>query len=341
MNNIKKNRTGLRLLGSVRGANYRRFTMNKTQQNQPVYKNIEPRCPGKQGKKGCQDCAGSNTLVGCKTCMGCTYSFDVSSNAFLGAYPTYGSFININPIVDSSSNPPCEWQYNGIVEGFSLDIADPSCSHVSISIEDFRCVNANTITGVYFYPPVGASTGAYTGTYTDCCGNTIPSDYQFDSTTIPPRETYFATNAKRMGAPYRNPIAGWRKRLDCCEKPCKVFYSTPNTPIPTGGITQSTIIVGGRFTDIDDCGGTITNYTTTTGDLQSGFIANITVELDNCCCVPDGDTALIRQPSGDQLGTPQFQREEFITGQTSGQLDSQLTQYIKTTIQERKPMIEP
>ena len=26
------------------------------------------------------------------------YSFDVSSNAFLGAYPTYGSFININPI---------------------------------------------------------------------------------------------------------------------------------------------------------------------------------------------------------------------------------------------------
>ena len=46
MNNVKKNRTGLRLLGSVGGGNYRRFTMNKTQQNQPVYSNIQPRCPG-------------------------------------------------------------------------------------------------------------------------------------------------------------------------------------------------------------------------------------------------------------------------------------------------------
>ena len=226
MNNIKNKRTGLRLLGSVRGANYRRFTMNKTQQNQPVYKNIEPRCPGKQGKRGCSDCPGSNTLVGCKTCMGCTYSFDVSSNAFLGAYPTYGSFININPIVDSSANPPCEWQYNGIVEGFSLypSTGTTSGARIQISIEDYRCINASAITGVYFYAPVGASTGVYTGTYTDCCGNTIPSDYLFDPTTIPPTEKRFATNAKRMGAPYRNPIAGWRKTLKCCEKPCITHY---------------------------------------------------------------------------------------------------------------------
>ena len=87
MNNVKKNRTGLRLLGSVRGGNYRRFTMNKTQQNQPVYSNIQPRCPGTKGKRGCTDCSGSNTNVGCRSCLGCTYTFDVSSNAFERSLP--------------------------------------------------------------------------------------------------------------------------------------------------------------------------------------------------------------------------------------------------------------
>ena len=119
MNNVKKNRTGLKLLGSGNN-NFRRFTMNKTQQNQPVYSNVQPRCPGIKGQRGGKDCSGSNTNVGCKSCFGCIYTFDVSSNAFGGSYPSYGSFININLVVDSSSNPPCEWQYNGIVEGFSL-----------------------------------------------------------------------------------------------------------------------------------------------------------------------------------------------------------------------------
>ena len=99
MNNIKKNRTRLKLLGNGRRA---RFTMNKTQQNQPVYSKVQPRCPGSKGNKAGQICKGSNTNVGCQTCYGCLYSFDVSSNTFNGAYPTYGSFASVNLIVDSS-----------------------------------------------------------------------------------------------------------------------------------------------------------------------------------------------------------------------------------------------
>jgi len=100
------------------GRKWTRFTMNKTQKNQPVYKNIEPRCPGAKGNKpGCISCPGSNTDVGCKTCWGCTYTFDVSNIAFGGAYPSYGSFTSVNLLVDNSNNPPCEWQYNAIVEG--------------------------------------------------------------------------------------------------------------------------------------------------------------------------------------------------------------------------------
>ena len=233
MNNVKKNRTGLRLLGSVRGGNYRRFTMNKTQQNQPVYKNIEPRCPGAKGKRGCTDCSGSNTNVGCQTCWGCTYTFDVSSNAFTAAYPSYGDFANVNLLVDNSNNPPCEWQYNAIVEGFSFHINDPSSASVSINIEDNKCVGVQDICGVYFYPPVGGATGVYVGQFKNC--NNITEEIPGHEMTVP-IPNRFATTAKRMGAPYRNPIAGWRKTLDCCEKPCISFTKWATTSGTSPGI---------------------------------------------------------------------------------------------------------
>lgn len=219
MNNVKKNRTGLRLLGSVRGGNYRRFTMNKTQQNQPVYSNVQPRFPGKKGQRAGKDCSGSNTNVGCKTCYGCAYTFDVSSNAFNGAYPSYGSFASVNLIVDNSNNPPCEWQYNAIVEGFDVGggataLLDAS---VTINIEDNKCVG--DISGVYFYAPVGGANGTYVGYYTECNGvNRIPRESTFPIGPTTPNK--FVTTAKRMGAPYRNPIAGWRNSLDCNYKDC-------------------------------------------------------------------------------------------------------------------------
>ena len=156
MNNIKNKRTGLKLLGSVSNGKYRRFTMNKTQQHQPVYSSVQPRCPGKRGNRGAQPCSGSTiqnipgnlpttdflrTNVGCKSCPGCLYTIDVSSNAFNGAFPTYGSFASVNVRVDSSANEPCEWQYNAIVESFSLtpSISANTGARIQLNIEDERC----------------------------------------------------------------------------------------------------------------------------------------------------------------------------------------------------------
>ena len=219
MNNIKNKRTGLKLLGSVSNGKYRRFTMNKTQQYQPVYSSVQPRCPGIRGNRGAQPCSGSNTKVGCKSCPGCLYTIDVSSNAFNGAFPTYGSFASVNVKVDSSANEPCEWQYNAIVESFSLtpSTSAPTGARIQLNIEDERCINVNSIESVYFYAPVGGTLGVYTGIYRLCDGTQEPSLYPISS--LP--ESKFIKTSKRMGAPYRNPIAGFRKALNCDYKACR------------------------------------------------------------------------------------------------------------------------
>ena len=226
MNNVKKNRTRLKFLNGKTS----RFTMNKTQQNQPVYSKVQPRFPGSKGQRAGQNCQGSDTNVGCRTCYGCTITFDVSSNAFAGVYPSYGSFANINPITDSSANPPCEWKYNAIVEGFSIltIFSGDKNARVTISIEDDKCVQ--DITGVYFYAPVGGSTGTYTGTFNNVTGSGFPIS--------PPISNKFVKTAKRMGAPYRNPIAGWRNSLNCNYKDCSGTTSSgasrhPAQPIQT------------------------------------------------------------------------------------------------------------
>ena len=222
MNNIKKNRTRLKLLGNGRRA---RFTMNKTQQNQAVYSNIQPRCPGSRGSKAGEICKGSSTNVGCKSTYGCTYAFDVSSNAFNGAFPTYGSFATVNLIVDSSANEPCEWQYNAIVESFSISLTDSSNSTVTLNIEDEKCIGASSIEGVYFYAPVGGSLGVYTGSYQVCIGINAQGIKQYTPQPAqypigPVTQNKFVNGACRVGAPYRNPIAGWRKTLNCNYKDC-------------------------------------------------------------------------------------------------------------------------
>ena len=220
MNNIKNKRTGLKLLGSVSNGNYRRFTMNKTQQHQPVYSSVQPRCPGIRGNRGAQPCSGSNTKVGCKSCPGCLYTIDVSSNAFNGAFPTYGSFASVNVKVDSSANEPCEWQYNAIVESFSLTTSTSSNTgaRIQLNIEDERCINASSIESVYFYAPVGGTLGVYTGRYRLCDGTLQDSLYLFENNAA--TESKFIKTSKRMGAPYRNPIAGFRKALNCDYKAC-------------------------------------------------------------------------------------------------------------------------
>jgi hypothetical protein len=274
MNNVKKNRTGLKLLGSGNN-NFRRFTMNKTQQNQPVYSNVQPRCPGIKGQRGGKDCSGSNTNVGCKSCLGCLYTFDVSSNAFGGSYPSYGSFININPVVDSSSNPPCEWKYNGIVEGFSLNGSLPYNARVQISIEDNKCVSVQDICGVYFYAPVGGNNGTYVGHFNHCTvppGPVVKTIYDI----IHLKQSKFVTTGKRMGAPYRNPIAGWRNSLDCNYKDC------------SGGVK------GGSGTSHWGKQPTNTVYK----DNYSGPKSNCYPDLSGCGCCPKdcSNTKIVHRP---------------------------------------------
>jgi len=225
----------LKLLGNGRLA---RFTMNKTQLNQAVYSNIQPRCPGSRGSKAGEICKGSSTNVGCKSTYGCTYAVDVSSNAFNGAFPAYGSFASVNLIVDSSANEPCEWQYNAIVEaaGPIPGGSGDNSYRVTLNIEDEKCINASSIKGVYFYAPVGGSLGVYIGEYQVCTGinglgqkiyTPEPSQYPFGGGT--PVENKFVNGACRVGAPYRNPIAGWRKTLDCNYKDCSSYFKLGQT----------------------------------------------------------------------------------------------------------------
>ena len=86
-------------------------------------------------------------------------------------------------------------------------------------------VSAQDICGVYFYAPVGGNSGTYTGNFRDCyqaTGHITESVMNFPSQN----QHKFVTTAKRMGAPYRNPIAGWRRTLNCCEDPCMHAFTS-------------------------------------------------------------------------------------------------------------------
>jgi len=286
--------------------------MNKTQQNQPVYKNIEPRCPGAKGNKpGCISCPGSNTDVGCKTCWGCTYTFDVSNIAFGGAYPSYGSFTSVNLLVDNSNNPPCEWQYNAIVEGTG-PATDVSSISVTINIENNKCVSAQDICGVYFYEPVGGNNGTYVGQFKNC-HTQLTEDISGHEMTVP-IQNRFAITAKRMGAPYRNPIAGWRKTLDCCEDPCIVELAGIYDFNAGGTITAGQT----RFSSSNECEGTVIYTNKQTNTVESIIIR---VELDNCCCVPTTtpqQTNTIYGSNNPTSGNFQINTSTVIARETSG-----------------------
>jgi hypothetical protein len=288
MNNVKKNRTRLKFLNGK----ISRFTMNKTQQNQPVYSKVQPRFPGTKGNRAGQNCQGSDTNVGCKTCYGCKITFDVSSNAFAGAYPSFGSFANINPITDLSANPPCEWKYNAIVEGFSLIIPSEGDKNarVTISIEDDKCVQ--DICGVYFYAPVGGSTGTYTGFFNKC-GDHIQSDFPIS----PPISSTFVKTAKRMGAPYRNPIAGWRNSLNCNYKDCSGTTSSGASRHPAQ--PKQTIYKdnysGLKGSGLDGCGACPKDCSNTKIVHRSGIqgrthrpIIRSGMQPKSSCCKPNG-----------------------------------------------------
>ena len=69
---------------------------------------------------------------------------------------------------------------------------------------------------------MGGTLGVYTGSYRLCDGTPEPSLYPISGRT----ESPFIKTAKRMGAPYRNPIAGFRKALNCNYRDCSGVSSS-------------------------------------------------------------------------------------------------------------------
>jgi hypothetical protein len=251
MNNIKKNRTKLKVINSK----IQRFTFNKTAKDQPRYENIQPRYPGSKGFKASKMCKGSSTNVGCKICNGYTYFFEINGAVFNGALPKYGSIIAVNPI-SIINNPlllndvPCDWLHTGYVASME-ETGDPTFNYrIEISIEDESRVSPSYIRGVYFFQPVGGNVGAYTGQYVNCEGQFIDTSYLFKET---PQENEFILTAKRMGAPYRNPLAGWRKTLECCDIDCEEDC-TSKAPKQSTHTVYKDIYSGRRGSGPDGCG---------------------------------------------------------------------------------------
>lgn len=217
MNTIKKKRARKKF-----DAEYNRFlpfTLNKTAQNQPNYTNVQPRCPGNKGNRGNKQCKGSNTLTGCKTCTGCLYSFDVEETIFNGYLPERGDYVNINPTLYSNKSL-CEWRYNAIVDNIiHLGLVNNyERIQITLNIEDNKCLKPVDISGIYFQPDHGTNQGVVAGYYYDCSKNKLIQDPYHNIYNIKTEE--IITTSKRMGAPYRNPIAGWRKTLECCDNNC-------------------------------------------------------------------------------------------------------------------------
>ena len=149
MNTIKKKRARKKF-----DAEYNRFLpfkLNKTARNQPIYTNVQPRCPGNKGNRGNKQCKGSNTLTGCKTCTGCLYSFDVEETIFNGYLPERGDYVNINPTLYSNKSL-CEWRYNAIVDNIiHLGLVNNyERIQITLNIEDNKCLNTQANTRFFF-----------------------------------------------------------------------------------------------------------------------------------------------------------------------------------------------
>ena len=174
MNNIKKNRTQLKVTNSK----IQRFTFNKTAKDQPRYENIQPKF---------EKCLKTN--VGCKKCYGYNYIIQIDSSAFNNNFPEYGNLIAINPVCDIE-NPlvltkiPLNWSNIGTVisSGFTNDLIYDY--KIYISIENDKQILESDIRGIYFFNPVATNFGLYTGEYKNCKGEFKKTQYLFKNIPI-------------------------------------------------------------------------------------------------------------------------------------------------------------
>ena len=283
MNTIKKKRARKKF--DIQQNRFLPFTFNKTVRNQPNYTNMQPRCPGNKGNRGNKQCKGSNTLTGCKTCTGCLYSFDVSGAIFNGAYPEYGTFVNINPSLDSNYNL-CEWRYNGIVDNITNSGIPSHDIQITLNIENDTCIKIKDISGIYFQPPKGSNRGVIAGYYYLCIDNKLHIDPSHNIINL--YQDKIITTAKRMGAPYRNPIAGWRKTLECCDNNCENNCSS-NAPKQTIQTIYKDNYSGKKNDDSGCCSRDCNNNSISNSGIQGRThrpIIRSGMQPKSSCCKP-------------------------------------------------------
>lgn len=206
MNNIKKNRTRVKSF------------FNKDLKVTNIYKNIEPRNGvAKVDGTGCCN----NPNVGCGVCKGCTYTINLASNDHPTQYEwnSYSIYVAVNPIIPASREAPCVWAYTAkIIYPLPGSVTGPVTTF-TISIESNKCID-KTIKGIYIYPSVVGGQGKHVGKYTNCADGGAHPGTELSSITPNP----ITTKGTRTGAPYRNPIAGWRKAK--CDNPRKIPTNT-------------------------------------------------------------------------------------------------------------------
>ena len=197
--NIKKNRT--------RGKSY----FNKDLQATNIYKNIEPRNGvAKADGTGCCN----NPNVGCGRCKGCIYTITpaIIDQPTQDEWALLSMYVAVNPIQKASREAPCDWAY-------TAKIISHTTGAFTISIESNKCIDQTTIKSIYIYPSVVGGQGKYIGEYTNC-----DNDSPIVTSLSLKLENSIITKGTRTGAPYRNPIAGWRKAK--CDKPRKIPTNT-------------------------------------------------------------------------------------------------------------------
>jgi hypothetical protein len=222
MNRIIQNRTTKK--------NGKPFTFNKDNKIH-TYKNVQP----KFGLLGC--CP--DATVGCNTCLKCMYVIYLSGVDFGDNLPQPNDFVAINPCTNDYQNTPINWEYSAIIA--DIVATTPNNYTIWINIENNACIE--DIKGLFIYKPKYKASDECNncGNCYSCNEPTPPSNvvygyyygyYYLNSvSTLSPYQISVnkinINDSTKKKNPFRNPLAGWRKTRDCCDKhrnPNKTIY---------------------------------------------------------------------------------------------------------------------
>jgi hypothetical protein len=249
-------------------------TLNKTSSSQPTYSNTEPRfvmtCQSRSngGGKGC-----TNAGCGDQCCLLSFLVSDISFNDWMNDI----SGIGVGQTLLNATN--------GTTIGTIKEIVFPcACCQVIGLIGNDEYNNFPLDMRILAKPASGScGNSRYTG------GNMSTAQAGDISGNPTIEEKYEVLGTSNVGAPYRNPIKGWRKTLDCCI--CEnyqltgEFNQTPNTNTLVG----STITAGGFS-------GIIEGYSYIPG---TAFGYSLTIQTTNCPPkhIPSGQAIVSNNPN--------------------------------------------